>query len=172
MAKKLEEYIRTVPDFPQKGILFRDITTLLKDPLGFREAVDQFYERYREEKTDKIVGLESRGFILAPVLAYKMGKGFVPARKSGKLPAEKIAATYMLEYGKDSIEMHRDAIEEGDRVLIIDDLLATGGTASACIELVEKLKGTVAGLGFLIELTELEGWRKIEGYELFSLIKY
>jgi len=170
--KDLSRRIRNIPDFPKKGILFRDITPLLHDSESFREAVHILSDKYRNEEIDLVVSAEARGFILGACLAYKLGVGFVPVRKPGKLPYEVEKATYELEYGEDALEMHRDAVREGDRVLVFDDLLATGGTARAICQLVEKPGGKVAGICFLIELTSLKGRGKIKDYPVFSLIKY
>ena len=170
--KDLSRRIRNIPDFPKKGILFRDITPLLQDSESFREAVDILSDKYRNEEIDLVVSAEARGFILGACLAYKLGVGFVPVRKPGKLPYEVEKAAYELEYGEDVLEMHRDAVREGDRVLVFDDLLATGGTARAICQLVEKPGGKVAGICFLIELTSLKGRGKIKDYPVFSLIKY
>jgi adenine phosphoribosyltransferase len=170
----LKKHIREVPDFPKAGILFYDITTLLQDPLSLRKTVDQFVWFFSRKKIDKVVGIESRGFMFGPIVAYDLNAGFVPVRKPGKLPAEKIRQSYDLEYGTDSIEMHRDAVQPGENVLIVDDLVATGGTAQAAAKLVEQVGGKVAGFGFIIELTFLDGRRKLEsaGYEVASLIQY
>jgi adenine phosphoribosyltransferase len=168
----LSRRIRNIPDFPKKGILFRDITPLLQDSESFREAVDVLSDKYRNEEIDLVVSAEARGFILGACLAYKLGVGFVPVRKPGKLPYEVEKATYELEYGEDTLEMHRDAIRERDRVLVFDDLLATGGTARAICQLVEKPGGKVTGICFLIELTFLKGREKIKDYPVFSLIRY
>ena len=167
----LKNLIRTIPDFPKKGIMFRDITTLLKDAQGFTEVINQFYDRYKNVEIDKIAGIESRGFILAGALAYKMGKSFVPVRKPGKLPAEKIRVEYDLEYGKDILEMHKDSISPGDKVLLIDDLLATSGTVSAAIKLVEMLGGNVLECAFIVALPELGGAEKL-GKPSFSLVSF
>jgi len=164
--------IRTVPDFPQKGILFRDITTLLKDRRAFKGVIDALYERYVSRGVDLIVGVESRGFILGGALAYRLGVGFVPVRKPGKLPAQTIKAEYELEYGRDALEVHQDAIRNGDKVLILDDLLATGGTALATCQLVKRLGGVVVEVAFLIELLDLKGREKLKGYKVFSMINY
>ncbi|MCL5025864.1 MAG: adenine phosphoribosyltransferase [Chloroflexi bacterium] len=164
--------IRDIPDFPQKGILFKDITTLLKDPDAFHCAVDMLTETYRDKVVDVVVAVESRGFILAAPVAYNLGAGFVPVRKLGKLPAESIRVDYALEYGTNTLEMHRDAIQPGQRVLIIDDLLATGGTVAATVDLVERLGGEVIGLAFLIELLFLRGREKLPGREILSLIQF
>jgi adenine phosphoribosyltransferase len=168
----LKQLIREVPDFPKKGINFYDITTLLKDPEGWKATVESLCAHYRETRVDVVIGVESRGFFFAPTLAYTLGAGFVPVRKPGKLPAEVEAAEYALEYGTDKLEIHRDAIQPGARVLIFDDVLATGGTATAVAQLVERLGGTVAGLGFVIELTFLAGRAKLPGRDVWSLLQY
>jgi adenine phosphoribosyltransferase len=169
---ELKHYIREVPDFPKDGITFYDITTLLQSPEGLRRAVDQFVWLFASEDVDKVIGIESRGFLFGPVVAYNLNAGFVPVRKPGKLPWETVSQSYELEYGSDSIEMHQDAIKPGERVLIVDDLIATGGTARAATQLVEGLGGTVTGLGFLLELTFLEGRSQLEGFHVESLMKY
>jgi adenine phosphoribosyltransferase len=171
---ELKKHIREVPEFPKPGILFYDITTLLQNPLALRKTVDMFVWFFSEKKIQKVVGIESRGFMFGPIVAYDLNAGFVPVRKPGKLPAEKIRETYELEYGSDSLEMHRDAVQPGENVLIVDDLVATGGTALATARMVEKLGGNVAGLGFIIELTFLDGRKKLEekGYDVQALIKY
>jgi len=171
-VENLKALIREVPDFPKQGILFYDITTLLKDPVGLHGAVDSLAEHYVGQVIDRVVGIEARGFIFAPMVAYRLNAGFVPVRKPKKLPAETARVEYDLEYGKDSLEIHRDAITPGQEVLIIDDLLATGGTAAAVAELVESLGGVVAGMGFLIELEFLKGKEKISKYDLHSVLKY
>lgn len=168
----LKSYIRTVPDFPKKGIMFRDVTTLLKDSKALNYAVDKLYEISKDKGITKVVGIESRGFILGAALALKLNAGFVPVRKPGKLPAEKLAETYELEYGSDTIEIHKDAIQKGDIVLMHDDLLATGGTMEAACKLVEKLGGKIVQISFLIELSFLNGRDKLTGYEIHSLIDY
>ena len=168
----LKTLIREVPDFPRAGILFYDITTLLKDPVGLHRAVDSLANHYVGRKIDRVVGIEARGFIVAPMVAYRLNAGFVPVRKPKKLPAATARATYKLEYGEDSLEVHLDAISPGDEVLIIDDLLATGGTSAAVAGLVESLGGRVAGLGFLIELDFLKGRERIGQYEIHSVLKY
>lgn len=168
----LKALIRDVPDFPKPGIVFKDITTLTKDPAGFRAAVDQIVERYRDASIDVVVGIEARGFILGGAIAYQLGVGFVPARKPGKLPADTVRAEYTLEYGTDAVEMHRDAITRGQRVLIVDDLLATGGTAAATVKLVEELGGEVVAVAFLIDLAFLKGRDKLAGCEVASLVEY
>ena len=168
----LKALIREVPDFPKAGINFYDITTLLKHPDGLRKTVDALAAEFKGEKVDAIIGIEARGFIFAPALAYHMGTGFVPVRKPRKLPSECASISYDLEYGQDTLEIHRDAIGDGHRVIIADDLLATGGTAKAVIDLVEQLGGTVAGLVFVVELEFLAGREKLAGYDVRSLIKY
>ena len=168
----LKQLIREVPDFPKPGINFYDITTLLKHPEGLRKTVDALAKEYEGEKVDTVIGVEARGFIFAPALAYHLGAGFVPVRKPKKLPAECASISYDLEYGQDTLEIHRDAVGNGHRVIIADDLLATGGTAKAVCDLVEGLGGTVAGLVFVVELEFLPGRKKLEGYEVKSLLKY
>src|SRR5882757_8736934 len=170
--KALKSLIREVPDFPKAGINFYDITTLLKDPNGLRHTVDALAAEFEDEKVDAVVGIEARGFIFAPALAYHLGTGFVPVRKPKKLPSECASISYELEYGQDTLEIHRDAIGNGHRVIIADDLLATGGTAKAVCDLVEGLGGTVAGLVFVVELEFLPGREKLAGYDVRSLIKY
>jgi len=168
----LKKLIREVPDFPKPGILFYDITTLLKDAGGLRAAIDGLRERYKNTKIDVVLGIEARGFIFAPAVAYALGLGFIPVRKPKKLPAETVRMEYALEYGTDSVEIHKDAIQPGQSVLVIDDVLATGGTAAAVAKLVEKLGGKVAGVGFVIELDFLHGRDKLKTYPLHSLIVY
>lgn len=170
--KDLKQMIRNVQDFPKPGIGFKDITTLTKDGEGFKKAIETIAEHYKPEDIDVVVGIESRGFIFAAALAYKWGKGFVPVRKPGKLPAETIKEEYQLEYGTDAVEIHKDAIQPNQRVLIIDDLLATGGTVAATTKLVERLKGKNVGIGFLIELTFLNGREKLKNYDVWSLITF
>jgi len=170
--EELKRLIREVPDFPKPGINFYDITTLLKDGSGFRLAVDRLSEAFAGRKIDRVVGVEARGFIFASAVAYRIGAGLVPVRKPNKLPAATESATYDLEYGTDRLEIHKDAIEPGQQVLIVDDLLATGGTAKAAIELVEKLGGQVVGIGFVIELEFLRGRDRLAGYDVVSLLKY
>jgi adenine phosphoribosyltransferase len=169
---QLKKMIRTVPDFPKPGILFYDITTLLKDPYGLRTTIDRLVECIDDPNIDTVIGVEARGFIFAPALAYRLKAGFVPVRKPRKLPAAIESVSYDLEYGTDTLEIHRDAIGEGHRVLIADDLLATGGTARAVVDLVERLGGTVAGLAFMVELTFLNGRAKFDGYKVSSLFQY
>jgi adenine phosphoribosyltransferase len=168
----LKNLIREVPDFPKPGIRFYDITTLLKDKCGFRGVIDGLKNHYRDAQVDIVLGIEARGFIFAPTLAYALGAGFVPIRKPKKLPAECVTVTYDLEYGTDSLQMHKDALDGGSHVLIVDDLLATGGTAAAAARMVTDLGGTVAGIGFVIELTFLNGRQKLTGYDVFSLLQY
>jgi adenine phosphoribosyltransferase len=169
---ELKELIREVPDFPKPGILFYDITTLLKAPAGLRAVIDGLEDHYRAAQVDVVLGIEARGFIFAPALAYALGAGFVPVRKPKKLPAETVRVTYDLEYGTDTLEMHKDAVSQGTRVLIVDDLLATGGTAAAAARMVESCGGIVAGLGFVVELTFLNGRARLAGREVFSLLQY
>ena len=168
----LKKLVRTVPDFPKPGILFYDITTLLKDKSGFAMLIDALAAHYFDEAIDLVLGIEARGFIFGPALAYRLNAGFVPVRKPKKLPAEVASISYDLEYGSDILEVHCDSIGKGSRVLIVDDLLATGGTARAVTQLVEGLGGTVAGLGFVVELTFLHGRGKLGGYDVFSLLQY
>lgn len=170
--EELKKKIREVSDFPKAGILFYDVTTLLKDADGLRQAVDLMVDPYVGAGIDKVVGIESRGFILAPAMAIRLDAGFVLVRKPGKLPAKTIEVAYDLEYGQDRIEVHEDAIEAGERVLIVDDLMATGGTAAAAVELVRRLKGNLVGAAFLVELEFLQGRAKVPGVEIFSLLKY
>jgi adenine phosphoribosyltransferase len=169
---ELASLIRDVPDFPMKGILFRDITTLIKDARAFHEVIDRLADRYAGQGVDVVVAIESRGFIFGAPLAYKLGAGFVPVRKSGKLPASSISESYTLEYGSNTLEMHQDAIQPGQRVLVVDDLLATGGSARATINLAERSGGKVVGVAFLIELKALRGCDKLQGYDVLALIEY
>ncbi len=171
-CRSLKGLIREVPDFPKPGILFYDITTLLKDKKGFATLIDALSEQYINEKVDQVLGVEARGFIFAPALAYRLNAGFVPVRKPKKLPAEVATWTYDLEYGTDTLAIHKDAIQPGQRVLIVDDLLATGGTANATTQLVKSLGGEIAGLGFVVELTFLGGRQKLAGHNVFSLLQY
>jgi adenine phosphoribosyltransferase len=168
----LKKLIRGVPDFPKPGILFYDITTLLKDKVGFAMLIDELSHRFVGRQIDLVLGIEARGFIFAPALAYALRAGFVPVRKPKKLPAECVRVTYDLEYGSDSLEMHKDAVGSGCRVLIVDDLLATGGTAAATARMVREAGGTVVGIGFVIELTFLNGRQKLAGHDVFSLLQY
>ncbi len=169
---QLKALIREVPDFPKPGINFYDITTLLKDKGGLKQTIDSLCERYEHAQPDIVLGIEARGFIFAPALAYRLGAGFVPVRKPKKLPAPCERVEYALEYGTDILEIHRDAIEPGQKVLIIDDVLATGGTAAAVAKLTEVLGGKVVGLGFIMELEFLHGRDRLAGYDVFSLLKY
>ncbi len=171
-VEELKALIRDVPDFPKKGIIFKDITPLLRDAAAFRKAVDIFAERYKDKKIDLVASIEARGFILGPALAYKLGAGVVPVRKKGKLPYKTKSVTYELEYGTDTLEIHEDSILRGERVLILDDLLATGGTASSVCRLIKGLGGEIVELGFLIELLFLKGRSKLEGYPVYSMIKF
>jgi adenine phosphoribosyltransferase len=172
----IKSRIRTIPHYPKKGVMFRDITTLIKDPVGFRLVIDNFTQRYisNEIEFDIIVGIESRGFIIGGALSYTLGKGFVPIRKKGKLPAEVERQEYQLEYGTDMIEIHKDAIEKGMKVLLVDDLLATGGTAMAAARLVEKLGGEIAEMAFIVNLPDVGGERKLKekGYRIFYLTSF
>jgi adenine phosphoribosyltransferase len=168
----LKQHIRHVPDFPKAGILFYDITTLLRDPQGFKITVDMLSTPYADRGIDSVVGIESRGFILGAAVAQRIGAGFIPIRKPGKLPAKAIKETYDLEYGKDALEIHEDAVGKGQRILIVDDVLATGGTASAAVQLVRKLGGELHGLAFLIELLFLEGRQKIAKEDVYSVLQY
>jgi adenine phosphoribosyltransferase len=168
----LKKLVREIPDFPKPGILFYDITTLLKDPVGLHWVVDVLANTFLAQKIDRVIGIEARGFIFAPTVAYRLNAGFVPARKPNNLPAERASMSYSLEYGKDAIEIHRDAISPVMEVLIIDDLLATGGTAAATASLVESLGGRVAGIGFVIELEELKGREKLSQYDIHAVLKY
>lgn len=171
-ADHLKKLIREIPDFPKKGILFYDITTLLKDKLGFATLIDALSEHYLGRSIDLVLGIEARGFIFGPALAYRLNAGFVPIRKPKKLPAETVKWTYDLEYGTDTLEIHKDAIKPGQRVIIVDDLLATGGTANACLQLAKSLDAKVEGLGFVVELDFLSGRQKFDGTEVFSLLHY
>lgn len=168
----IKKSIRTIPHFPKKGVMFRDITTLLKDSDAFKKTCDEFHKRYKDKKIDVVVGIESRGFIFGAVLAYLLGVGFVPIRKPGKLPGKTVKQEYELEYGTDAVEIHKDAITKGDNVLVVDDLIATGGTIGATIKLIEKLRGKVVECCFVIELPELKGRDKIQGYSIFNLVDF
>jgi len=169
---KLKNSIRDIPDFPKKGIIFKDITTLLKDADAFKESLDALCERYKDKQIDKVVAIESRGFIFGGALAHKLGAGFVPVRKKGKLPADTLQATYELEYGTDTLEVHKDAISSGEKVLLIDDLLATGGTASAVAGMLKDMGADIIDIAFLIELTFLNGRSKLKSLPVFAMIKY
>ncbi|MBU0710089.1 MAG: adenine phosphoribosyltransferase [Candidatus Omnitrophica bacterium] len=168
----LADTIRNIPDFPKQGILFKDITTLLKDKNAFRQAVDEMASKFKDKNIDKVVAVEARGFIFGGAIAHAIGAGFVPVRKKGKLPAKTSFVTYDLEYGSDTLEIHHDAIVEGEKVLIVDDLLATGGTVKAVTDLVKQLKGEITGIIFLIELTDLKGRDKLKEYPLEALIQF
>ncbi len=168
----LRNSVRSIPDFPKPGILFRDITTLLSDKKAFRCAVDSLADKFKNKKIDTVVAVEARGFIFGGALAHKLGAGFVPVRKKGKLPWKTESVTYDLEYGKDTLEIHRDAIAANKKILIVDDLLATGGTVKAVTDLIKQLKGKISGIAFLIELKDLKGKNKLKGYPVYSLIKY
>jgi adenine phosphoribosyltransferase len=171
-AGRLKHLIREIPDFPKPGILFYDITTLLKDKTGFATLIDKLAEYYISHNVDLVLGMEARGFIFAPALAYRLNAGFVPVRKPGKLPAETLKFDYALEYGTNSLEIHKDAIQKGQRVLIVDDLLATGGTADATAKLAAKLGAEIVGLGFVVELEFLKGREKLKDYDVMSLLSY
>ncbi len=172
LSQELKAAIRNVPDYPKKGIIFRDLTTLWKNPKLLKSSTDSLYERYQGYRIDKVVGIEARGFIVGAPLAEKLGVGFVPARKTGKLPSKKLKVDYQLEYGKQGLEIHEDGIAKGERVLIVDDLLATGGTSIAAGTLVEKLGGVVVGFAFIVELAFLNARRRLSDYEVYSLVKY
>lgn len=172
MNKRLEEYIRTIPHFPKKGVMFRDITTLLNNPEAFSKTINSLYRVYKEKDFDRVAGIESRGFIIGAPLAYRLGKGFIPLRKKGRLPGETLVREYELEYGKDAIEIHTDAINPGERILLIDDLLATGGTAKAAAELIEDAGGIVHSIAFVIELPDLGGRKALGKYNVKSLIEF
>lgn len=171
-CEQLKGLIRTIPDFPKPGILFYDITTLLKDKAGFAQLIDAFAAHFIGRGTDLVLGTEARGFIFAPAIAYRLNAGFIPVRKPNKLPAEVMKASYDLEYGSDALEIHRDSIKPGQRVLLVDDLLATGGTMAATVKLVEQLGGEVVGIAFAIELDFLKGRNKLAGHEVYSLLHY
>lgn len=174
MSKSIKDKIRTIPDFPKKGIQFRDITTLLKDPQGLKDTIDVIADRYRDRHINVVVGIEARGFILGSAVAYALGVGFVPIRKKGKLPGETERVEYELEYGRDEVEIHRDALCKGDRVLLIDDLLATGGTSLAAARLVEKLGAAVEEIAFIVDLPDVGGRARMEkeGYKVFSICEF
>jgi adenine phosphoribosyltransferase len=168
----LKSKVRSIPDWPIKGVIFRDITTLLQDPAAHREICSIFYNRYADKKIDKVVGIDARGFLFGSVLAYKLNKGFIPIRKNGKLPYKTISESYTLEYGEETIEIHEDAIDRGDRVVIVDDLIATGGTISAAANLVEKLGGEILECSFVVELPDLGGREKLGSRKVFSIIEF
>ncbi len=171
-CSNLKKLIREIPDFPIPGILFYDITTLLKDKKGFATLIDALSEHYIDKKVDLVLGMEARGFIFGPAVAYRLNAGFVPVRKPKKLPAQVARIEYELEYGKNVLEIHKDAIRQGQRVIIVDDLLATGGTAAATVQLARSLGGEIAGLGFVVELDFLKGREKLAGHDVFSLLRY
>ena len=172
MPQPLSKYIRSIPDFPKKGILFRDVTTLIKNKKAFRQSIDKMARVYKGKRIDVVVAVEARGFIFGGALAYKLGVGFVPVRKKGKLPYKTHRVTYNLEYGTDTLEIHTDAIKKGMRVLVVDDLLATGGTVGAVVKMMKRLKAKIVGILFLIELVDLKGRNKLKGYPLKSLIEF
>ena len=172
VSDSIKSKIRTVPHWPKQGIMFRDITTLLKDAQGFKETIDLLYDRYKDKKIDKVIGIESRGFIFGAPLAYLLSCGFVPVRKPGKLPAECESEEYTLEYGKDRIEIHKDAIKKGERILIVDDLIATAGTAKAARNLVKKLGAIIVECAFIIELVDLKGRDKLKGENIYSVVEF
>jgi adenine phosphoribosyltransferase len=172
ILENIKKSIRNIPDFPRKGIGFKDITTLLKDGDLFAEAIDYMYDHYRDKKIDLITAIESRGFIFGAALAYKLNIGFIPIRKAGKLPGETISESYQLEYGTDSLEIHKDAIKPGNKVLLVDDLLATGGSAKAACNMIERLNGIITGIVFLIELSFLHGREKLKKYDIHTLINF
>ncbi len=168
----LKELVRDIPDFPKEGIVFKDITPLFLNPASLKEIIDKISSHYKDEKIDVIVGAEARGFLIGPAIAINLNTGFVPVRKPGKLPYETASKTYQLEYGTDTVEIHKDAIKPNDKVLMVDDLLATGGTMAACCDLVESLKGEIMGCAFIIELSFLNGRKALNNYDVFSLIQY
>jgi len=168
----LKDTIRTIPNWPIEGVMFRDITTMLQDPDAFKMACDAFYDRYKDMKIDKIAGIDARGFIFGAVLAYRLHIGFVPIRKKGKLPFKTVSAAYSLEYGENIVEIHEDAIQKGEKVLIVDDLIATGGTVYAATQLVEQLGGKVVECAFVVELPDLKGREKIKNYNIFCLVEF
>ena len=172
IVEELKRSIRDIPDFPKKGIIFKDVTTLLKDGKKFQEAIDCIVEKYKGKRIDKVVSIEARGFIFGSAIAYKLGAGLIPVRKKGKLPYETNRVEYELEYGTDSLEIHKDAISPGDNILMIDDLLATGGTMNAACGLIESMEGKIVEVAFLIELTFLKGRERLKGRRIFSLIEF
>lgn len=169
---ELKETIRSIVDWPIKGVIFRDLTTLMQDPAAFRESCDVLYDRYKDQSIDKIVGIDARGFVFGAVLAYKLGIGFVPVRKKGKLPHKTIQESYSLEYGEDTLEIHEDALEKDEKVIIVDDLIATGGTIGATVKLVEKLGADLIECAFIVELPDLNGREKIPGCKVFSITEF
>lgn len=170
--EKIKNSIRSIPNFPIENITFRDITTLMQDPEAFKEACDEFYKRYKDKKIDKVVAIDARGFIFGSVLAYQLGVGFIPVRKKGKLPFKTISEKYTLEYGSAEVEIHEDAISKNERVVIVDDLIATGGTVNSAINLVERLGGVVVECAFIVELPELGGRNNIKGHNVFSMVQF
>ncbi|MFH2058704.1 MAG: adenine phosphoribosyltransferase [Pseudomonadota bacterium] len=168
----LKKTIRSIPDWPIKGVIFRDITTLMQDPAAFKESCDVLYERYKNMDIDKIVGIDARGFVFGAVLAYKLGIGFVPVRKKGKLPWKTIQESYSLEYGEDTLEIHEDAVEKGEKVVIVDDLIATGGTIGATVKLVEKLGANIIECAFIVELPDLKGREQLQGHKVFAIAEF
>jgi len=168
----IKSMIRTIPNFPKQGIMFRDVTTLLKNPIGFNYVIDQFVKRYEDMDIDYVVGIESRGFILAGAIAHRLNKGFIPVRKPGKLPYDVDSIEYELEYGTDKLEIHLDALKEGDKVILIDDLLATGGTSRAAAQLIEKRGAKVIEFGCIVELPDLKGREKLNGYPVYNMIEF
>lgn len=172
MPINLKNKIRSIPDFPVQNVIFRDITTLMQDAGCFQESCNLFYERYKHQAIDKVVGIDARGFVFGAVLAYKLNVGFVPVRKKGKLPYKTISEKYDLEYGSSEIEIHEDAINKGERIVVIDDLIATGGTVAAAVKLIEKLGGNIVECAFLVELPDLKGRELIKGYKIFSTIQF
>ncbi len=168
----LKKAIRSITDWPIKGVIFRDLTTLMKDPEAFKESCDVLYDRYKDQNLDKIVGIDARGFVFGAVLAYKLGIGFVPVRKKGKLPAETIEKSYNLEYGSDTLEIHKDAVGDGERVVIVDDLIATGGTIGATVDIVRELGAEIVECSFIVELPDLKGRERISGCKVFAMMEF
>ncbi len=168
----LKATVRSIPGWPIEGVIFRDLTTLMKDPEALRESCDILVDRYKDEKLDKVIGIDARGFVFGAVLAYKLGVGFIPVRKKGKLPAETIEESYSLEYGSDTIEIHKDALDQGDRVVVVDDLIATGGTAGATVKLLNKLGADILECAFLIELPDLKGRDQLDGCKIFTMMEF
>ncbi|VEN73094.1 adenine phosphoribosyltransferase [Candidatus Desulfarcum epimagneticum] len=168
----IKKTIRSIADWPEKGVIFRDLTTLMKDPDAYAKTCDIFHERYRDEEIDKVAGIDARGFVFGAVLAYRLHLGFIPIRKKGKLPADAISESYDLEYGQNEVEIHIDAVKEGEKILLIDDLLATGGTMEACVKLVKRLGGRVMECGFVVELPDLKGRDKLKGEHIFAMTEF
>ncbi len=168
----LKDTIRSIPGWPIEGVIFRDLTTLMQDPAAFKESCDTFYNRYKDMDIDKVVGIDARGFVFGAVLAYHLGVGFVPVRKKGKLPCNTISESYELEYGENSVEMHEDAIVKGEKIVIIDDLIATGGTIEAAVKMVRRLGGDILECGFIVELPDLKGRDKIKGENVFAMVEF